>query len=367
MERKLQINRQLNFSAEPLCANYKSEHDMKHILIVITLIVLLSCQKDNIEPTLLPTSIENLDLGFTKICESDSYNSVYFVDTNTGFVAGYNGAISKTIDGGYNWISLESNTSITLYDIYFLNASEGFVVGGESGCGGTGCIPEGGIILYTNDGGQTWGESYRPQKKIEIRSIYFINESKGFAVGNNIILSTIDKGVTWEETEIEGLDGIMTDIRFANENFGIISCLFDNLLVTTDGGNNWQIVKTTNGIGYYSLSAINETKSFISGQGKIYTSNNIRQTWSELNNSPSDIFDMYFTNELEGFAFGRGNYSGGDFGYSYGSIYHTIDGGAYWTGSSNVHETGVIESVSFPSNKKGYALSQNILIRITAE
>jgi len=217
---------------------------MKHILIVIILILLLCCQKDKIEPTLLPTSIVNLDLGFTKICESDSYNSVCFVDTNTGFVAGYDGVISKTIDGGYNWISLESNTSITLYDIYFLNASEGFVVSGESGCGGTGCIPEGGIILYTNDGGQTW---------------------------------------------------------------------------------------------------------------------------SELNNSPSDIFDMYFTNELEGFAFGRGNYSGGDFGHSYGSIFHTIDGGEHWTGSSNVHETGVIVSVSFPSNKKGYALSQNIIIRITAD
>ena len=61
----------------------------------IILILLLSCQKDKIEPTLLPTSIVNLDLGFTKICESDIYNSVCFVDTNTGFVAGYDGAISK--------------------------------------------------------------------------------------------------------------------------------------------------------------------------------------------------------------------------------------------------------------------------------
>ena len=151
------------------------------------------------------------------------------------------------------------------------------------------------------------------------------------------------------------------------ENFGIISCWNDNLLITNDGGNNWQIIKTTNGIGYYSISTISESSSFISSQGEIYTSNNSGQTWSALWNSPSGIYDIYFNDKTEGFAFGSGNHSGGCFGVSYGSIFYTTDGGENWIGSKDVHETGVIESVSFPTNQIGYALSNNTLIRIRIE
>ena len=74
---------------------------------------------------------------------------------------------------------------------------------------------------------------------------------------------------------------------------------------------------------------------------------------------------MHFINDQRGFAFGRGNYSGGDFGYTYGAIYCTDNGGTTWNGASDVRVLGPIQSISFPTNNFGYALSRNRIIRLT--
>lgn len=346
---------------------------MKHALILISFFVLQSClSEEAAEPALAPTSIEDLSIEFINIngFELLNYNSIYFWDDDTGFISGFDGVILKTVDGGYNWISQQSNTSLDLYNVYFINSQEGFIVGGNSGCNGTGCVPESGIILSTIDGGLTWNESFRPKKILKFLSIDFVDDNIGFAVGNNVVLKTMDKGVTWEEIEIEGLNGNMynmTDIRFSNEMFGMISCFYDNMLVTTDGGNSWELVETMDNGGYTSVSVINETHSYVSSQSGIFVSNDIGQSWTLLNNSPKDIFDIHFIDEDIGFAFGSGHWSGGDFGHSHGSIYYTKDAGETWIGSSSVHETGLIKSISFPSNSIGYALSRNTLIKIHLE
>ena len=88
-------------------------------------------------------------------------------------------------------------------------------------------------------------------------------------------------------------------------------------------------------------------------------------TWKELSNSPADIFAIHFMDNKKGFAFGRGNYSGGDFGYSYGSIYCTDNGGISWSGSADEKEAGVILSVSFPTSRIGYGVAGNRVTRFT--
>ncbi|MDQ3682919.1 MAG: YCF48-related protein, partial [Bacteroidota bacterium] len=250
--------------------------------------------------------------------------------------------------------------------LFFLDPLKGFAVGGKNSCDGTGCIPRGGFILKTLDGGQTWTKVYTPTDKIEITSIYFVNASLGFCAGDNVILKTSDGGQTWNEYKVNNLSGKMMQIRFANTQKGYIVCLFDKIIKTEDGGLTWVVTSPQRAIGYYSVSESNGSV-YVSGQGKIIKSTNGGSSWSELPNSPMDIFTIHFTDDKKGFAFGRGNYSGGDFGYSYGSMYCTDNGGNTWNGYADVKEVGPIKGVSFPTNNIGYAISGNKVIRLTVK
>lgn len=59
-----------------------------------------------------------------------------------------------------------------------------------------------------------------------------------------------------------------------------------------------------------------------------------------------------------------GDYSGGDFGFTYGSLYCTDDGGNSWKGTSRLTNSFFITAVSFPTPSTGYATSNNKIIKI---
>jgi photosystem II stability/assembly factor-like uncharacterized protein len=328
--------------------------------LLILCLIFLSCHKNNnsqgntssicFDTTFIRTNIPGLE-------------SVYFLDGKDGFVSTYNGGIYKTTDSAKTWTSLNSTTTLPIYDIYFTDPQNGFAVGGLHSCGGTGCIVPGGFILRTTNGGQDWTIAYVPVNKIELRSICFLNATTGFCVGDNTILKTINGGQTWTEYRIDDPGGKMMQVKFANALKGYIVCVFDKIIVTEDGGDTWHVTSPNRGIGYYSISEANGV-TYVSGQGKIIKSTNGGNTWNELANSPNDIFYIHFTNDQNGFAFGRGNYSGGDFGYNYGSIYCTSNGGNTWDGSRDIKEVGLIQSASFPTATIGYAVSGNTIIRL---
>lgn len=339
---------------------------MKHLFQFFILIAFMaSCRKDN------KTVGENLPVHcsqttFISTNISESLQSIFFINGKDGFVSGSNGGIYKTTDSAKSWTALNSTVSVPIYDIFFLNSSKGFAVGGENSCGGTGCVPYGGFILRTLDGGKTWTKVFTPTDKIEISSICFVNGTTGFCAGDNVIFKTIDGGQSWSEYKINGLGGKMMQISFTDSQTGYVACLFDKILKTENCGLTWKITSPNTNTGYYSISGSGSTL-YVSGQGKIIKSVNGGNSWSELVNSPSDIFAIHFLDKNNGFAFGRGNYSGGDFGHSYGSIYCTNDGGNTWNGSQDIKETGLILSASFPNTKIGYAISGNEIIRVSTD
>lgn len=293
----------------------------------------------------------------------DNLISVFFLNGKDGFVTSYNGGIYKTTDSAKTWTALSSTTNLPIRDIFFTDAKNGFAVGGENSCSGTGCIPPGGFILRTQDAGQTWNKVYTPLNKFEITSIIFINNLVGFCAGVNVIYKTIDGGQTWSEYQINNLGGNMMKIKFADSQNGFIVCVLGKIIKTIDGGNTWQVTNPDKNFGYYSLSSSNGI-TYVSGQGQIIKSLDNGNTWNTLANSPGDIYDIHFTTPHIGYAFGRGNYSGGDFGYSYGSMYCTNNGGSSWNGNGDFKDVGLIKAVSFPLSNIGYAVSGNKIIKI---
>ena len=56
--------------------------------------------------------------------------SVFFIDANTGYSSEWNGVLLKTINGGTDWMPVESGTSMNLNSICFPDNQNGYVAGG---------------------------------------------------------------------------------------------------------------------------------------------------------------------------------------------------------------------------------------------
>jgi photosystem II stability/assembly factor-like uncharacterized protein len=137
--------------------------------------------------------------------------AVSVVDENTAHIIGDKSIYTRTTDGGKTWntqtITLESDISDdlklafedpVLYDVEFLDADNGYIVG------------EFGKIYHTTDGGETFTEQQE---------------------------SVMDESV------IDILDlPTMFDVEFYDENNGMIVGLDGRVAVTTDGGEDWNFV-----------------------------------------------------------------------------------------------------------------------------
>ncbi len=313
------------------------------VFLVFSTLIVLSCEKEN---TNIDNESKDVELEFVTVSENDpNLRSIFFIDSIIGYTAGYSGDIFKTIDGGNTWIELNSNTDLPLFDIFFFNQKEGFIVGD-------------GPILHTSDSGKTWQITTISEK---LQAITFKDDSTGFIVGLNIILKTSNRGSTWEEVN---LDGYAMDIEFANSYLGFISCLKGKIYRTSDGGNSWYLVNTNTDYHLYSISIVDPDIVYSAGQGTMIKSADEGENWEVMPDSPSEIYALHFVSESEGFAFGRGNYSGGDFGQNFGAFHYTFNCGQNWIRNMSIEETTLIHSVSFPTNKKGFACSDNKIIKI---
>ena len=67
---------------------------------------------------------------------------VFCIDANTAFVCGQNGVILKTEDGGETWVEKNRTEGLWLHDIRFLD--------------NIGYTNADGFFLKTTDGGETW-------------------------------------------------------------------------------------------------------------------------------------------------------------------------------------------------------------------
>lgn len=120
-------------------------------------------------------------------------NQFSFPSANIGYAiaAGVSTSkVFKTTDAGNTWIDISSPSSnYDLRGIYFTNISTGFIACGSDK-----------YLIRTNDGGQNWSQVTVPSSA-NLYDIKFVNASLGYLVGETvyeaIILKTINGGNTW--------------------------------------------------------------------------------------------------------------------------------------------------------------------------
>jgi photosystem II stability/assembly factor-like uncharacterized protein len=180
----------------------------------------------------------------------EDLTSIIFIDENIGFVSGgFNWrAVMKTINGGITWNVV---APFHASEIQMLNAQIGFACSDP--------YTSIGKIYKTSDAGNTWQVVFEHEDGI--KSIHFVNELTGYAVGDSeIAFKTIDGGATWQSIEVPY--GWYLDVKFFTEQYGFILDDYGKVFKTYDGGHSW-----INDLELYGLRSIEMTDSsvFVAG------------------------------------------------------------------------------------------------------
>jgi photosystem II stability/assembly factor-like uncharacterized protein len=165
-----------------------------------------------------------------------SFGSIWMMNSNTGYVAGSNGEIRKTVNGGTSWDLLNSGIVNTLYRIEFVNQNTGWVFGAQAS------------IYKTTNGGDNWVHQSAPVSGgSKIVSSYMVDENTGWFGGSvtsspaiTILCKTTDGGATWqnENHNVNGPGRTILGIKMVDNNTGYFGG-FRNFCKTTNGGVNW--------------------------------------------------------------------------------------------------------------------------------
>ncbi len=134
---------------------------------------------------------------------------IVFKDLLNGLIIVNSGSSIKTTDGGENWNAINYNFGWLWNGAFF--GSNNIALAGSQG-----------TIYISKDGGQTWIEKIVASSGTYISSISFKDSLNGIAVGETgLILYTTDGGDTWNEQFSPTLTDLI-DIEYSKNNFGVL-------------------------------------------------------------------------------------------------------------------------------------------------
>jgi photosystem II stability/assembly factor-like uncharacterized protein len=164
-------------------------------------------------------------------------------------------AVIKSSDGGNSWTAFDMSAHASnLIDIYFQTRERGWVVGGFSDKPQPTYDDVKPVILFTEDGGNTWVDRLKDMRSEFVEGtwgwkIQFLNDQLGFVSLENMtqafILKTEDSGKTWSKFSVAGNANI-EGIGFLNASEGWVGGWGDEDFatgkssVTANGGQSWQ-------------------------------------------------------------------------------------------------------------------------------
>ena len=252
--------------------------------------------------------------------------SIYFVDTNIGYVSGP-GAIYKTINGGQTWTRLEPPLDFETYGgswgCYTLGRNNVWLAAGF-------CSINGGRqnILKSVDGGQTWTKFAITMPNTHFTDIKMYDANGlGYAVSSGYIWRTLNGGTTWDiinQTPLIrwGNSDIFTnwheDINIFNESILIpmsAGCGGSSggrergaLGFSRDLGRTWRQFITKGSM--FGTFLLNDSTGWGCGyNNEVYYTTNSGASWVLMNcGIPANINldDLWFINDTVGFVSGDG-------------------------------------------------------------
>ncbi|MDZ7316355.1 MAG: YCF48-related protein [candidate division KSB1 bacterium] len=247
----------------------------------------------------LKITSETQSFQFYRIPNQPELSGAFSIVGEKIWAGGYYGSIYYSSDSGQNWqqiADLTTSESI-LWDIHFIDSSKGFVLI-RTGIDRTQC-------LRTRDGGRTW--SPIDNAAVHGRRFYFIGERHGWVLGEfNEVFLTSDGGENWERVHVTDDTKRFHALFFVNDRIGWLGGEKGLFFKTTDGGKSWKrtAAPTLNKIN--DIYFINEQIGWVVADwGLIARSDNGGESWKWQIKAPSNnLYGVHFIDHRTGCAVG---------------------------------------------------------------
>jgi photosystem II stability/assembly factor-like uncharacterized protein len=209
------------------------------------------------------------------------YMGVCFTDSRKGWIVGERTHVLHTEDGGKTWEVQFSDEDFILKSVSFCDEYNGWAVG------------EYGYVYHTSDGGANWehqaGEFDFSDETGEIIGGNFlfdvvaVNPQTAWVAGiDGYVAKTIDGGTTWEQI-VNGVPKAHLFGITADDQRNVVISGKAQLLLSTDGGASFNVVKMTPPITYGWLYRVRSKAgagfAAVGRAGWVYLSDSSGNSW----------------------------------------------------------------------------------------
>lgn len=239
-----------------------------------------------------------------------------------------NGQIIRSTDNGANWSTISVAGGTTIQDIKFINSNTAFLVAGAK-------------FYKSIDAGATWSL----KKTFPLASLYELacfNESDIIVAGSvQTTYRSIDGGETWSDTNQVPVAGTLNTV-FALEGTSSAYCAGTSgkVFKSNDKGAIWTVAGNASGTInsiWFSTPAIGWAVGFkdsTGNPGQLLKSTDGGVNWNLVPNFyTTTLQSVRFSDANNGIIVGNG-----------GVIYKTVDGGTTWTKSAQVTDKNLMSA-----------------------
>jgi len=141
------------------------------------------------------------------------------------------------------------------------------------------------VILYSEDGGWTWGEQYRnADLEMPLLDVWFANKMRGIAVGAyGLCLVTEDGGATWQRQEVDEEEPHLFGLSAGPDGRLYMAGEFGAIFLSTDEGRHWKRLPSPYEGTFFGVLALQDGTVLVFGlRGNVFRSNDQGETWTSM-------------------------------------------------------------------------------------